>query len=93
MAGRAYPVSIDGSGKPNQDPVTIHVGDWVVWTCGQNFGISFSDGADNPVTHPNGSGYRANSKVWDTAGKRTYDISVTVGGRPVIIDPTIDVQP
>jgi hypothetical protein len=98
MPASSVPVTIDANGVAHPDHATPSAGQSVRWNCNKNFTINFKNGVDHPNTHSDpGGGFRADSKVWggDDKGKQyEYTIeTVDAGGRPVIIDPFVDVQP
>ena len=93
------PVTIDAAGIAHPDRAKPNVGQSVRWNSAKNFTIIFNNGVDHPATHadPGGGGYSADSKVWgenDKGKHYEYTVETTdAGGRPVIVDPFIDVQP
>jgi hypothetical protein len=93
------PVTIDANGTAHPEHAQPAAGQSVMWNGPNNFTINFKNNVDHPVTHqnPGGGGYSAESKVWGNSDKgKSYEYTVETidsGGRPVIFDPFVDVQP
>ena len=92
------PVTIDANGTAHPDHAKPWPGDTVKWNGPNNFTINFKNNVDHPVTKSKpGGGFEAESKTWGESDKgKSYEYTIETidaGGRPVIFDPYVDVQP